>query len=409
MIKRFISFNFTLITTILIVVSFVTFYFRFRILDPQVHINAFEQVESTDRITEIIDENLENYLKNELEVDEENSFPPKLTARITRTILQNINFENVLSNSWAKNVEYITNWMKGNSEFMLYFPKDLIIENYESAGSDENFINDLISISGYSELPQCNELSDIGDADYLNGEVDCGGPFLKEYIKADFVSRLGSVNGQTFLEGFLNQVLGEVDEQTTLSAENLKRFNSSPISKSPTMLDNIKIYSISGLLVAIVTGFLAIRVSDKPALAFLKIVSNVAVMLVLFSLLSKVAIRLVTDFLLWRNINLSSEIYNDANVKLIMDYVRDLAGAILDKILVEFMIIGIILIVVVVVLYVIFKFARLIKSDSDDEEYEDNEDNEISDYEYDEGEEEVDPKDIKNFEDKLLTQDTDTF
>lgn len=406
MIKRFISFNFSLITTILIVVSFIAFYSRLRILDPQVHINAFEQVESTERVSEIIDENLDNYLKSELEVDEENSFPPKLTARIIRTILQNIDFENVLSNAWAMNVEYVTNWMKGDSEFMLYFPKDQIIENYETAGSDENFINDLIIISGYSDLPQCDTLSEISEATYLIGEIDCGGPFLKEFIKSDFINRLGSVNGQTFLEGFLEEVLGDIDEETSLKDESLERFNNSELSKVPSLLENVKIYSISGLLIAIVSGFLAVRFSDKPALAFLKIIGNVAVLIVLLSLLSKVALRLVADFLLWRNINLSSKVYNEANVKLIMDYVKDLTGAILDKILVEFIIIGIVLIVLVIVLYFIFKFARLIKNE-DDDEYVDDENDDLEDGD-DESSVEVGQHDIKKFEDRLLTQDTDT-
>lgn len=407
MIKRFISFNFSLITTILILVSFVSVYFRFRLLDPQVHINAFEQVESTERVSEIIDENLDNYLKNELEVDDENSFPPKLTARIIRTILENINFESVLTNSWGKNVEYVTNWLKGDSEFMLYFPKELIIENYEKAGSDENFVNDLITISGYSDLPQCSSLSDITDATYLVGEIDCGGPFLKEFIKSDFITRLGSVNGQTFLEGFLGEVLGDIDEEYTLKDENLQRFNNSEFSKIPNLLENIKLYSIFGFLTAFVSGFLAIRFSEKPALAFLKIIGNVAVLIVLLSLISKVALRLVADFLLWRNINLSSKIYNEANVKLIMDYVKDLTGAILDKILVEFMIIGIISIILVIVLYFIFKFVRLIKND-EDEEY-DEEDGDEYEEEYNEDEVEVQHENIKDFEEKLLTQDRDTI
>lgn len=407
MIKRFISFNFSIITTILIVVSFLALYSRFRLLDPQVHINAFEQVESTERITEIIDANLDNYLKKELEVDDENSFPPKLTARIIRTILNNVDIEEVLINTWSKNVEYTTNWMKGDSEFMLYFPKGMIIENYETAGSDENFINDLVEISGYSDLLQCDSLSEISESKYLLGEIDCGGPYLKEFIKSDFVDRLGNINGQTFLEGFLNEVLGDIDEQTTLKDESLQRFSNSQVSKIPTFLDNIKIYSISGLFIAIFSGFLAIRFSDKPALAFLKILGNTAALIILISLLSKVGLRLIADFFLWRNIKLSSQIYNDTNVKLIMDYVKDLTGAILDKILVEIMIIGIILIVLVIVLYIIFKFARLITYEEDDE-YNEEEPEDVDD-EYEDHHSEAVNMGNKHFEDKLLTKETDTI
>ena len=408
MIKRFISFNFTLITTILIVVGFVTLYFRFRILDPQVHINAFEQVDSSERISGIIDENLENYLKEELVVDEENNFPPKLTARIIRTILLNIDFSTVISETWSQNVVHITNWMKGDAEFSLFFPKELIIENYESAGSDDNFVSDLIDISGYSELPVCKELSDISQADYLNGTVKCGGPFLKEFVKNDFINRVGDVNGQTFLEGFLNQVLRDVNEQTTLSGESLQKFNNSEISQLPSILNNVKIYSISGLLIAIVTGILAVKFSNKPALAFLKIIANFGILIVLMSLLSKVAVRIIADFLLWGNIKFSSEIYNDVNVKLIMDYLKDLTGAILDKILVEFMIIGISTIIFVVILYIIFKVARIITPDSnpdeEDEYYEDEENDSEEDDITDRESAEI--SDNKDFEKQILLQNS---
>jgi Na+-transporting methylmalonyl-CoA/oxaloacetate decarboxylase gamma subunit len=387
-------------------VSFVAFYSRLRITDPQVHINAFEQVDSPERISEIINGNLDNFLKKELEVDEENNFPPKLTARILRTILQNINFEEVLSDAWVKNVKNITNWMKGDSEFTLYFPKDLIIENYETAGSDDNFINDLVTISGYSDLPQCDAVSDINEASYLIGEVECGGPLLNEYIENDFKDRIGVVNGQTFLEGFLNAILGDVDEQTTLTGESRENFNNSDISKVPMILDKIKIYSISGLLIALVSSLIAIKLSDKPALAFLRIIGNVGVLIVLLSLLSKVAVRIIADFLLWGNIKLPPEVYNDLNAKLIMDYVKDLTGAILDKILVEFMIIGIVLIVIVIALYLIFKFTRLIRNDVNDEDEDEESNYEDEDDESEEGEPH---KDNKKFEDKLLSHDSDTI
>lgn len=401
MIKRFISFNFSIITTILVLVCFTSLYLRLRLLDEQIYINAFGQVESPKRISELVEENLENYLKSELVVDEDNSFPPKLTARIIRTILQNIDFENVLSESWAQNINYITLWLKGEQEFLLYFPKNLIIENYESAGSDENFINDLIEISGYSDLPVCNSEADIRNADYLNGEIECSGPILNEYIRNDFIERVGAVNGQTFLEGFLDQILGDVDENTQLSDENLNNFNNSKISKLPLYLDKTKTYSIVGIIISIITSFFTIRLSHKPALAFLKILGNVGVLLVILSLLSKVGIRIIADFLLWRNINFSPNTYNDKNISTIMDYLKDLTGALMDKLLVEFMIIGVVLIVVVIVLYFIFRVVRWITPDEDDDEYYEDETEEDGD----EVEDDLHPVEIERFEKKLLNQD----
>ena len=401
MVTKLISFTFAIVSTLFLAAGLLMFYTTIKLVNAEFYDQAFTNTDFPARSEQIIQSNLDNYLKDNIKVNENNEFAPNLAARIIRTILLNIDYENTLQETWENNTEYLTSWLSGKSELFLYFPRQSITEKYIAKEGDEEFITDFMEVSGYQDLPLCSSNESFSSLDFLTGEFQCSGPELQEFIRDEFEQRLPN-SSDNILEGFLDSVAPDLDEKISVREHFGASYNNSEVTRLPNIIKQVRIYSVVAVLTAIVFGGLSIWFSPRPALGFIKILLNVGVLLVIFSLVAKVALRIIADFLLWRNINFSPDVFSDNQIEEIMSLVKDFFGALLDKLLLEILIMGLIVLVVGTVLFVIFRFARILKPKEYEDSDEESEEDEL--IEEDSPQEPAIIKSAANFEQSLLSK-----
>lgn len=367
MIIRFTSFLFAILATVSLIAAILFLYPRFRFQDENFYNQAFTKSDFSAQSQEVIQNNLDSYLKDKLKVNEDNQFPPGLSAVIIRAMINRVDMDQVMSETLSKNSSYLSNWLSGESELYLYFPREKIISAYQDSGGDTQFITDIIKMAGYENLPDCSSPDQISQADFLRNEVSCGGPLLREFINNEIRTRTRG-QGDSLVEGFLNSVASGVDEQTALEVNDSEFFHETRLWELPNLLGKAKLFGMIAVVATIVTLTISVWLSVHPAESFLKVLLNTSVVLIVFSLVAKVALRITTDFVLWSKISFSPQAYSQEQIDEILGLFKDFFGAMLDGLLLEIMIIGFVTLAVVVILYILFRFAGLITSESDEED-----------------------------------------
>jgi len=337
--------------------------------DENFYIQAFEQSDFSVQSQEVIQKNLDNYLKEKLKVDENNQFPPGLSAIIIRAIINNLDMDLMMSEISERNSVYISDWLSGDSELYLYFPRERVLQSYEGTTGNGQFISDIMKMAGYENLPDCSAPDQISPADFLKGEITCGGPLLREFIEDEIRDRAGG-RGSSLIEGFFNSVAPDLDETTSIKVSSSEFFEETRLWELPDLLSRVKMFGMIAIIVTIIALAISVWLSAYPAQAFLKVLLNASVVLVIFSLVSKVAFRIATDFVLWSKISFSPQIYSQEQIDEILSLFKNLFGAMLDKLLLEILVIGFVILAVVIVLYVLFRFVGLITPESDEDDFE---------------------------------------
>lgn len=373
MIRRFFSFLIRVVATFTLVVSFLLVYPILRFQDSGFYEQSFrkEEVELLSQSKIVIENNLDSYLKDTLKVNEDNKFSPSLAALTIKVFLRNINLEEILSEVFIKNGRYVSDWLKGDSDLYFYFPKQELLAPYNGSVGNKLFIKDFIKVAGYDELPDCSSFDQIKETDFLKRNIECGGPFLEEFITQEFESKMVR-SDENIANGFWEEIAPNLSEKTHFKASDNSIFKKINLQEIPQTVGNTKQLGFLGLLLTLLFIIIVGVISLEPAKSILKIFFNTSILLIVFSLIGKVGFRIVLNFLLWSNVSLSSDVYTQDQINSIQDLLQSIFGALLDKILVEIMIIAIAVLVIVIVMYILFRFVGLITSERDyeDEYYE---------------------------------------
>ncbi len=400
MITRFISFFFSVTASICLIGAVLLLYPRYRLVNPELYeqvVGDSNLVEETDTV---LQENVDSLLKDKIKVSDTSKFPPGLSAVIVRAMMSRVDLREVIQVTLVENGEYIANWLSGKSELYLYFPKNEVLESYNDTSGNENFLSDVMKISGYDVLPDCASEDQISEASFLKNDLSCGGVLVREFIRNEIAER--SLRRSISLpQGFFDSVAPDLDEETKIEISQSAFLQKTSTGRMPELLTRARMYGIYGVILAVVTTFIACWLSRHPAKSFVKIMVNSGVFFIVFSLVAKLALRIVMDIVLWSKITFSPDTYSQEDIDGILDLLKNYFGAVLDKILLEIIIIGVVILVVAIVLYMLLRVAGFITKpiDEEEEEYEEY-DEEDTDYE--------EPKSQKNrkvFEKSLLKRE----
>lgn len=375
MISRFTSFLFAVLATISLVSGVLLLYPQWRLQNHNLYIYAFNQSEFPKRIQEVIQNNLDSYLEDNLKVDENNQFPPGFATIVVRAIIRGIDMDSVIMDTARENSIYISSWLSGNSTLEFYFPRKAIVQSYQGEEGNKKLINNIIEIAGYSNLPDCVSIDQITQAGFMRGDISCGGPLLKEFVREEIVERSGGYKG-SLIEGFLSSITPNLDETTTISLSDSKLVSDIKLWEFPEVLSRAKFFGLIAIVLAIIATAISVWLSPYSMKALLKVLLNTSIILIIFSLVSKVAFRIATDFVLWSKISFSPKLYSQEQIDQILGLFKDFFGVILDKLLLEILIIGFILLALVVVLYILFRFVGLISPESEEDEEDEDIDSE---------------------------------
>jgi len=396
MISRFTSFLFAVLATISLVSGILLLYPQWRLQNQDLYIYAFNQSEFLGQIQEVIQNNLDSYLEENLKVDENNQFPPGFATIVIRAIIRGMDMDLVIMDTIRENSIYISSWLSGNSKLEFYFPREAIVQSYQGEEGNKRLINNIIEIAGYSNLPDCVSVDQITQASFVRGDISCGGPLLKEFVREEIVEKSGGHKG-SLIEVFLSSIAPNLDETTTIKLSDSKLVDDIKLWELPEILSRVKFFGLIAMVLAIITTVISVWLSPYSMKALLKVLLNTSVVLIIFSLVSKVAFRIATDFVLWSKISFSPKIYSQEQIDQILGLFKDFFGVILDKLLLEILIIGFVLLALVIVLYILFRFVGLISPESEED---DDEDEDI-DYEDDIEDEGISERD---FEKNLLKE-----
>lgn len=402
MITRFISFLFAITASTALVGSILMLYPRQRLTDEDFYTQVVVESNVGSQTQEVIQNNLDSFLKDKLKVDEDNKFPPGLSAVILRAVMDRIDVKDVVNKTLTENGSYIADWLSGESELYMYFPREEIIISYQENSGNEDFITDIMNMSGYDGLPDCSAASQISESNFLKNEISCGGVLVREFMKNEITKRIQS-GGSSLIEGFLNSVAPGLGEKTEVDIANSDFFQKTRLGKLPGVFSRVQMYGIVLGIVAIMAAVISSWLSRHPARSFLKVLLNTSIILIVFSLVAKLALRIVMDFMFWSKISFSPESYSQEQIDQILGLFKNLFGTILDKLLLEIVIIGLVMLAVTAVLYILLRIAGLTASTREDEEFEDD-DFEEDESEGDGSEEIRGVKNSKKFEEKLLEQ-----
>lgn len=395
MIKRFISFTFTVLASVLLTVSLLLVYSRYKLLQDDYYFHALENVDAYEEFRSVAESTLDEYLKENLKVSDENEFNPTLAARIIRAVLLDDEFYEILQSTIQRNVTNALSWVKSENELILYFPRQEIINKYSGPNGNEIFLNQFLEVLGYQDLPECTTPIEVPLNDIVTGELQCLSPDLENYLEKELLAK-ANVNTSDIVEGFLDSTAPLLDEEIVVFED----FNRSP-GNTPEMIQNavrsILLVGIGGVCVSLLVAGLSALFSKTPALSFLKVFLNSGIFLIIFSLVGKIAFRILADFFLWGRISPSPDVFSEEQADMILGLLKSIYGALVDRLLLEIIVMGAVLITIFVGFLILFRFTRVIKS-SEVEEEED----------YDEGDD-VDEnsqveKNSKHFESDILEQ-----
>lgn len=369
---------------------------RFRLLNENYYFKAFEKADAYDESLSLIDLTLDDYLKANLKVGEENEFNPSLASRIFRTILKEEQSEVLFEITVKENVGNGLFWLKKEGDLILYFPREELIEKYSGEKGNSLLVEEFMAILGYEDLPDCKEKEVTDLIEIISGKLTCIPEDFKPYLKDELLSKANTPTNN-IMEAFLNSALPKWDEEINVFHDFDKQPGEVP-RKIQEIVYRSTIVGFGGLIMAIIfTGFSSLF-SIKPALSALRIILNSGIALIVFSLIGKILLRIMADFFLWGKLTPPAEVFSEEQTTAIMDLLKSIYGALLDELLLGIVIMGIILIGIFIVFLILFKVTRLIRpserSFEEDESEETNED----------GLEVGEKADYDNFENGLLSK-----
>lgn len=355
MLKRLFSFLFAITASGLVISAILIFSALFNLRDDNFLHKAFLKSNFQTRSEEVILETSEQYIRENVKVDEENKIPAKLSSLILQTLIKNNTLDGIYDVAFKTISNSTASWFRGDSELTLFFPKTELIKKYKESGGDEKFISQFIETAAFKDLPDCVSPMQLTDAGLLRGDLPCSGPFLVEFINSFFQEATAS-KGENFMEGFLNSVFPNLDEKIVISTESdILGGNVGKVQDYIVLISNLAFIAVFlGLLLAGISTYL----SKNRIGAIFKISRNIGVFLVLYALIAKVAIRILMDFYFWQKISFSPEVYSQENISLILGLLKDFVGVIIDEILMTTFLIGGIFILLTVILYAISKLKR---------------------------------------------------
>jgi Na+-transporting methylmalonyl-CoA/oxaloacetate decarboxylase gamma subunit len=372
MIKRFFSFLFSLIASALIISSIIIFsaLINFR-NDDFVH-DAFVKSDFSSRSKDIVLDTSEMYMRENVEVNDENQVPAKLGSLIIRTIIKNNAFEEVIDVVLKSISNLSASWFRGEDELVINLPKKEFISIYEKSGGDDVFIAQFIETAAFKDLPDCTSPTQLTEAGLLKGNLPCSGPFLVEFIDEYFQSAI-LVRGENYLDGFFNSVFPEFENEIVISRETeFLNTTVGNVQDKVSLVTNIAyIVVFFGLLLAGISAYL----SKNRISAVYKITANIGIFLIIYSLISKVAIRILFDFYFWQKISFSPNVYTQEHISMILGLIKDFAGVIIDEILMTTIAIGGVFIFLTIIIYAISKLKRFRRVEDEIDEVEDEEEN----------------------------------
>lgn len=398
MIKRFISFTFTILASVLLTVSLLLVYSRYKVLQEEFYFDAFEKVGAYEEFRSVAESTLDEYLKENLKVSDQNQFNPTLAARIVRAVLLDDEFYEILQSTIEKNVSSALSWIKSENELILYFPRQEIINKYSGPKGNEIFLDQFLEVLGYQDLPICNTPSVVQLNDIITGELKCLSPDLEDYLKSELLAK-SNANTNDIVEGFLDSTVPLLDEEI-LFFEDFNRSPGETPLKIQNIVHNLLLVGMGGVGVSLAIAGLSALFSKTPALSFLKVILNSGILLIIFSLVGKIVFRIIADFFLWGRISPSPDVFSEEQSDMIIGLLKNIYGALVDGLLLEIIIMGAILIGIFIGFLILFRFTRVIKSNEieDEEDYEDYHEGEEAD------ESPLQQKNFEHFEKDILEQ-----
>lgn len=374
MIKRFLSFILLIIATSLLSISLVLFVFRYKLLSPDFYVNALNDANFYAELEAVIKDNLDSFIQSKLEVDEDNSFGPKLASRILRTVISNIELEQILQETAENNINNITGWLRGQKQLTLYFPKDSLSEVYQGEQGENLFVSQFIEVSGFGTLPDCSDSVLPINFDLANGKLDCVSPEIRERIKNEILAKLPEPQRRDLIGSFLDSVAPGLQEETNI--EELVKDNDKSLSMIREVPEKVRtsLYlSIGFIFLSLMLGAFSSLLSPKPALNFLRMTMYSGIMLIILPLITNFSTQVLANFYVWNKLDLPPEWFSEEQRQQIVELFRNTSEALLSNLLTTIIIIGAILLISSIVLIIIFRFARIIKSDEVDYIEEDDE------------------------------------
>lgn len=395
MIKRFISFTFTVLASVLLTVSLLLVYSRYKLLNEEYYFHALEKVGAYEEFRTVALSTMDEYVKDKLMVSDQNEFNPTLASRIIRVMLLDDDFYEILQDTIEKNITNALSWLKSEKELILYFPREEIIDKYSGANGNKIFLDQFIEVLGYQNLPTCTTQVEIQLNEIIGGELECLSPEMEDFLESELLAK-ANTNTSDIVEGFLDSAVPLWDEEI----EFYKDFNRSP-GDTPKMLQNavqkILLAGIGGVCVSLLIAGLSSLFSKTPALSFLKVILNAGILLIIFSLVGKLVFRILADFFLWGNIAPSPEVFSEEQTDMILGLLKNIYGALVDGLLLEIIFMGAVLIAIFLGFLILFRFTRVIKSNEEEDEEDDEDENDVDE----------DPqlnRNSKHFESDILEQ-----